>query len=195
MLRSKGKSNGCRKSWKRTFTSGLSNPLKTVIIEAVITENGINIDSIFSAVERSGLLNTLLARNSDDRKSARESMTLDIIVNLCRKVGKEPGLCKDSPGFIVNRLLQPWRNEGYRLYDESVAAFEDIDKALKAAYGFRMGPFELGDLIGLEVAIAGNETMYRELRRDIFKPAWCHTMKIKAGDLGRKTGRGFYEYK
>ena len=120
--------------------------------------------------------------------------TLDTIVDLCRKLGKEPGVCKDSPGFIANRLLQPWRNESFRLYDESVASFQDIDKALKTAYNFRMGPFELGDLVGLEVAIVGNETMYRELKSDVFKPARCHIMKVRAGDWGRKTGQGFYEY-
>lgn len=116
------------------------------------------------------------------------------IVELCRKLGKEPAICKDSPGFIANRLLQVWRNESYRLYDEGVASFQDIDKALKTAYNFRMGPFELGDLVGLEVALVGNETMYRELRREIFKPARCHIMKVRAGDYGRKTRRGFYEY-
>ncbi len=120
--------------------------------------------------------------------------TLDIIVDLCHKLGKQPGVCKDSPGFIVNRLLQPWRNESFRLYDEGVASFQDIDKALKTAYNFRMGPFELGDLVGLEIAIVGNETMYRELKSDVFKPARCHIMKVRAGDWGRKTGQGFYEY-
>jgi 3-hydroxybutyryl-CoA dehydrogenase len=121
--------------------------------------------------------------------------TADIIVSLCQKLGKEPAVCKDSPGFIANRLLQVWRNEGFRLYDEAVASFQDIDKSLKTAYNFRMGPFELGDLAGLEIGLVGNETMYRELRRDIFKPARCHIMKVRAGDYGRKTGRGFYEYK
>jgi len=121
--------------------------------------------------------------------------TLDTIVSLCRKLGKEPGVCKDSPGFIANRLLQPFRNESFRLYDEGIASFQDIDKALKMAYNFRMGPFELADLVGLEIAIVGNETMYRELKSDVFKPARCHIMKVRAGDFGRKTGRGFYEYK
>jgi 3-hydroxybutyryl-CoA dehydrogenase len=121
--------------------------------------------------------------------------TLDTIVDLCKKLGKEPGICKDSPGFIVNRLVQPWRSESYRLYDEGVASFQDIDKALKIAYNFRMGPFELGDLVGLEIALAGNETMHREMGKDIFKPARCHIMKVRSGDLGRKTGQGFYEYK
>lgn len=125
-------------------------------------------------------------------KTSQEA--LDTIVELCKKLGKEPGICRDSPGFIANRLLQPWRNEGYRLYDEGVASFQDIDQALKTAYSFRMGPFELGDLIGLEISLEGNETMYRELKSDIFKPARCHIMKVRAGELGRKTGQGFYQY-
>jgi len=119
---------------------------------------------------------------------------LDAIVDLCHKLGKEPAICRDSPGFIANRLLQVWRNESFRVYDEGLASLEDIDMMLKKAYNFRMGPFELGDLVGLEVALAGSETMYGELRRDIFRPARCHVMKVRAGDYGRKTGRGFYEY-
>ena len=120
--------------------------------------------------------------------------TVQTIVDLCRRLGKEPVICKDSPGFIANRLLQVWRNESFRLYDEGIASFEDIDKALKVAYGFRMGPFELGDLVGLEVALEGSETMYRETGRDIFRPARCHVMKVRAGEYGRKTGAGFYRY-
>lgn len=120
--------------------------------------------------------------------------TIRTIVSLCRKLGKEPVVCKDSPGFIADRLLQVWRNESYRLYDEGIASFEDIDKAFKVAYGFRMGPFELGDLVGLEIALVGSETMYREMGRDIFRPARCHIMKVRAGDYGRKTKQGFYGY-
>lgn len=120
--------------------------------------------------------------------------TVDAVIDLCWRLGKEPAICKDSPGFIANRLLQVWRNESFRLYDDGVASFQDIDKTFKTAYNFRMGPFELGDLVGLEVALAGSETMYRELRRDVFRPARCHIMKVRAGDYGRKTGRGFYEY-
>ena len=120
--------------------------------------------------------------------------TVDTIVNLCRKLGKEPAICNDSPGFIANRLVQIWRNESFRLYDEGVASFQDIDKAFKTAYNFRMGPFELGDLTGLEIGLVGNETFYSELKRDIFRPPRCLVMKVRAGDYGRKTGRGFYEY-
>ena len=121
--------------------------------------------------------------------------TLDSMVDLCKKLGKEPGVCKDSPGFIVNRLLQIWYNEGLNMYDEGIAEPRDIDTALKTAYNFRMGPFELRDLVGLDIGIASTTTHYRELMREQFRPPRCLIMKVKAGDLGRKTGKGFYEYK
>ena len=120
--------------------------------------------------------------------------TRDTTVDLCRKMGKEPGICKDSPGFIVNRLIHIWYNESLNMFDEGVASPKDIDTALKTAYNFRMGPFELRDMVGLDVGLAAGETQYRELKREQFKPPRCLVMKVKAGDLGRKTGRGFYEY-
>ena len=126
-------------------------------------------------------------------KTSKE--TRDTIVGLCKKLGKEPGVCQDSPGFVVNRLLQIWYNEGLNMYDEGIAQPLDIDTALKVAYNFRMGPFELRDLVGLDIGIASTTTHYRELMREQFRPPRCLIMKVKAGDLGRKTGRGFYEYK
>lgn len=126
-------------------------------------------------------------------KTAAE--VVNLVVDLSRKLGKEPAVVKDSPGFIANRLLQVWRNESLRLYDEGVASFRDIDKAFKVAYNFRQGPFELTDLVGLDIAFTGGETMYRETGKDIFRPPRCLTMKLRAGDYGRKTGSGFYEYK
>ena len=70
--------------------------------------------------------------------------TIDIVVSLCRKLGKESAVCVDSPGFIANRLVQVWRNQSFTIYDEGIASFRDIDIALKTAFDFRMGPFELG---------------------------------------------------
>lgn len=121
--------------------------------------------------------------------------TLDTLVNLCEKLGKEPGICKDSPGFIVNRLIQIWYNESLNMFDEGIAEPQGIDTALKAGYSFRMGPFELRDMVGMDVALASTGTHYRELMREQFRPPRCLIMKVKAGELGRKTGRGFYEYK
>ena len=126
-------------------------------------------------------------------KTSKE--TLDTIVDLCKKLGKEPGVCQDSPGFVVNRLLQIWYNEGLNMYDEGIAEPIDIDTAYKVGCNFRMGPFELRDLVGMDIGYASTTTHYRELMRDQFRPPRCLIMKVKAGDLGRKTGRGFYEYK
>ena len=120
--------------------------------------------------------------------------TLDTMLDFCKKLGKEPGICKDSPGFIVNRLIHIWYNESLNMFDEGVASPKDIDTALKTAYNFRMGPFELRDMVGLDIGLAAAETQYRELKREQFRPPRCLVMKVKAGDLGRKTGRGFYEY-
>ena len=120
--------------------------------------------------------------------------TLEAMVSLCKELGKEPGICKDSTGFIVNRLLQIWYNESLNMFDEGITEPQDIDTALKEAYNFRMGPFELRDMVGLDVALAVGETHYQGFMREQFKPPRCLVMKVKAGDLGRKTGRGFYEY-
>lgn len=120
--------------------------------------------------------------------------TLDTIVELCKKLGKEPAVCKDSPGFIINRILQPWHNEGLKMLDEGVASFQDIDIAYKVGYNFRMGPFEFLDLVGIDLVAVGNEFFYNEFKSDMSKLSQCHRMKIRAGDFGRKTGRGFYEY-
>ncbi len=121
--------------------------------------------------------------------------TLDTIVSLCQKFGKEPIMCKDSPGFIANRLFQPWVNESMKMLDEGIATVSDIDTAFKEAYNFRMGPLEVRDFGGLEVGLAGTQRIYEELGSEIFKPARSHIMRVRAGDYGRKTGRGFYEYK
>ena len=120
--------------------------------------------------------------------------TLDTMLDLCKKLGKETGVCKDSPGFMVNRLLQIWYNEGLYMLDEGVAEPQDVDTALKVGCNFKMGPFELRDMVGLDGALIVHETHYRELMREQFKPPRCLIMKVKAGDYGRKTGRGFYEY-
>ncbi len=120
--------------------------------------------------------------------------TIATIVDLSKKLGKYPLVCKDSPGFITSRLLQCWRNEGFRLADEGVARPEDIDAALKNAYNFRMGPFELADLVGIDILVAAGEGTAREIRPEIFTPPRCLYMKLKAGYLGKKTNKGFYKF-
>ena len=108
-------------------------------------------------------------------------------------LGKETWEADDKPGFVTNRILMPWINEGIRAYDEGVAEKADIDRGMKLGTNVPMGPLELADHIGLDVALDASETLHDELG-DRYKPAYLLKRKVEAGDLGKKTGRGFYEY-
>jgi 3-hydroxybutyryl-CoA dehydrogenase len=108
-------------------------------------------------------------------------------------LGKETWEADDKPGFVTNRILMPWINEGVRAYDEGVADREDIDRGMKLGTNVPMGPLELADHIGLDVVLDASETLYDELG-DRYKPAYLVKRKVDAGDLGKKSGKGFYEY-
>ncbi|WP_336339023.1 3-hydroxyacyl-CoA dehydrogenase family protein [Haloarcula brevis] len=110
-----------------------------------------------------------------------------------RDIGKETWEADDKPGFVVNRVLMPWINEGIRAYDEGVADKADIDRGLTLGTNVPMGPLELADHIGLDVVLDASETLYEELG-DRYKPAYLLKRKVAAGDLGKKSGRGFYDY-
>ena len=112
---------------------------------------------------------------------------------LAEDLGKETWEADDKPGFVTNRILMPWINEGIRAYDEGVADKADIDRGMKLGTNVPMGPLELADHIGLDVALDASETLHDELG-DRYKPAYLLKRKVEAGDLGKKTGRGFYEY-
>ncbi|NEU59046.1 3-hydroxyacyl-CoA dehydrogenase family protein [Halorussus sp. MSC15.2] len=112
---------------------------------------------------------------------------------LAEDLGKETWESDDKPGFVTNRILMPWLNEGIRAYDEGVASKEDIDKGMKLGTNVPMGPLELADHIGLDICLDASETLHEELG-DRYKPAYLLKRKVDAGDLGKKTGKGFYEY-
>lgn len=108
---------------------------------------------------------------------------------------KVVAVAKDTPGFIVNRVARPFYSESLRLYDEGVADFATIDWALKTIGGFRMGPFELMDMIGHDVNYIVTETVFTAFYFDAkFKPSFTQKRLLEAGFLGRKSGRGFYNY-
>jgi 3-hydroxybutyryl-CoA dehydrogenase len=118
---------------------------------------------------------------------------VDLAHGFAEALGKETWECEDKPGFVSNRILMPWINEGIRAYDEGVASRADIDRGMKLGTNVPMGPLELADHIGLDVCLHATETLHEELG-DRYMPAYLLKRKVEAGDLGKKTGRGFYEY-
>jgi 3-hydroxybutyryl-CoA dehydrogenase len=108
-------------------------------------------------------------------------------------LGKETWESDDKPGFVTNRILMPWINEGVRAYDEGVASKEDIDRGMTLGTNVPMGPLTLADHIGLDICLDASETLHEELG-DRYQPAYLLKRKVEAGHLGKKTGRGFYDY-
>jgi 3-hydroxybutyryl-CoA dehydrogenase len=115
-------------------------------------------------------------------------------VRVCREIGKHPVECGDRAGFIVNALLFPYLNDAVRMLEANYASADDIDLAMKKGCGYPMGPFELLDVVGLDVSLTIQQTLYREFRERGFAPAPRLEHLVTAGYLGRKTGRGFRVY-
>ena len=109
------------------------------------------------------------------------------------RLGKETWEADDKPGFVTNRILMPWINEGIRAYDEGVATKEDVDRGMRLGTNAPMGPLELADHIGLDVCLQASQTLADELG-DRCRPAYLLKRKVDAGDLGKKAGRGLYSY-
>jgi len=122
--------------------------------------------------------------------------TIHTVMEMAKKMGKEPiEVKKDTPGFVVNRIMTPHFVEAIRMVEEGVASIEDIDKAVKLGLNYPMGPFELMDLTGVDIAHHVAEYLYKELNKESkwSVPVLMKSM-IRAGKLGRKTGAGWYKY-
>ncbi|MEM6793920.1 MAG: 3-hydroxybutyryl-CoA dehydrogenase [Acidobacteriota bacterium] len=115
-------------------------------------------------------------------------------VDFVQSLGKEPVQCKDNSGFIVNRLLVPYMLDAIRAFEEGVGSLEDIDKAMQLGCGYPMGPFTLLDFVGLDTTYYLADIMFDEYREKRFAPPPLLKQMVQAGRLGRKSGRGFYDY-
>lgn len=124
-----------------------------------------------------------------------EKTLAEKIYNLMKDWGKTPVIAKDIPGFIVNRIARPYYGEGLRIVEENIATPEQVDEAMKTLGNFKMGPFELMDLIGVDVNFAVTTTVYKDYFYDPkYKPSLLQQRMSEAKLHGRKTGRGFYDY-
>jgi 3-hydroxybutyryl-CoA dehydrogenase len=121
--------------------------------------------------------------------------TIKTVIDSAKKMGKEPiEVKRDSPGFVVNRILMPHFIEAIRIVEEGVATIEDVDKAVKLGLNYPMGPFELMDLTGNDIAYHVIEYLHNELNKELkFSPPNLLKTLVRAGRLGRKTGRGWYD--
>lgn len=123
-----------------------------------------------------------------------EQKIIEKVSLFAKSIGKVPVLAADSPGFIVNRVARHFYVEGLKVLEERVADIEGIDRLIEAS-GFKMGPFKLMDLIGVDTNFSVTTSMFNAFHQDAkFKPSRIQQQKVNAGHLGRKTGKGFYEY-
>jgi 3-hydroxybutyryl-CoA dehydrogenase len=121
--------------------------------------------------------------------------TVQRAIELAKHLGKTPVVVKDTPGFIVNRVARPFYGEALRLLGENVASVEEIDRIVKIEGGFTMGPFELMDLIGLDVNLSVTQSMYDQFFGEPrYRPHPIQKRMVESGMLGKKSGQGFYTY-
>jgi len=118
----------------------------------------------------------------------------DSLMQVCLQMNKTAVLCKDAPGFIVNRVARHYYLEAMKLVEQGIASFESVDEVMEAS-GFKMGPFRLMDLIGMDINLAVSQSLYDAFNQEQrFKPSDLQKEKVSKNELGKKTGKGFYTY-
>ena len=128
------------------------------------------------------------------RTIATSGETFDTAMAFARSLGKDAVVAKDTPGFIVNRLLVPYMLDCIRALEQGIGTIEDVDKAMVLGLGYPMGPFTLADFVGIDTLLRIGEIMFGEYREPRFAPPPLVRRMVEMGYFGRKTGKGFYDY-
>lgn len=172
---------------RAVLASNTSSISITALASAVTQPERVAGMHFFNPVPLMALVEVVRGHHSSDA-------TVQVIVDLARRLGKSPEVVNDSPGFVANRVLLPMVNEAIFTLMEGVAKKEAIDAVMKLGMNHPLGPLQLADLIGLDVCLHILEVLHRDLGDDKYRPCPLLRRMVAAGQLGRKTGAGFYAY-
>ncbi len=169
------------------FASNTSSLSISDIQQSVINPSRVVGMHFFNPAPIMKLVEVVKGRQTD------EAVAQNIYI-LCKQLNKVPVMCKDAPGFIVNRVARHYYLEAMKMVQEGVASLENIDAIMEAS-GFKMGPFKLMDLIGMDINLAVSNSIYEAFdKEERFTPSPLQIEKVAKNELGRKTGKGFYQY-
>jgi len=169
------------------FASNTSSLSINLLQESIVNPERVAGMHFFNPAQIMKLVEVVKAKETSDA-------VIETIMEVCKQLKKTAVLCIDAPGFIVNRVARHYYLEAMKLVELGIATFENVDEVMEAS-GFKMGPFKLMDLIGMDINLAVSTSLYEAFDHEPrFEPSPLQIKKVKDGELGKKTGRGFYFY-
>ncbi len=169
------------------FASNTSSLSINLLQESIVNPERVAGMHFFNPAQIMKLVEVVKAKETSDA-------VIEAIMEVCKQLKKTAVLCIDAPGFIVNRVARHYYLEAMKLVENGMASFETVDQVMEAS-GFKMGPFKLMDLIGMDINLAVSTSLYEAFDYEPrFEPSPIQIKKVKDGELGKKTGRGFYSY-